>query len=219
MIRKVHLESPLNIFKMSEKEWYTLLLEDSCTMEVVGDREEFIKCRVERASPSTEWENSWRLARLAGLGPDNISFLLSLLHQILPTKERVDRTKPNASSKCKAQGCQQDTEENLSHALIHCQANDGVGIKLLECLRRLQPGLQPEDALRLELKVGEEAELSVVWLTACIFRTVWNLRQSNTRIRKYLVRSQLEAEINLLRETRYFEAVVKIEELAENVFI
>ena len=54
VIRKVHLESPLNIFKMSEKEWYTLLLEDSCTMEVVGDREEFIKCRVEMANPSTD---------------------------------------------------------------------------------------------------------------------------------------------------------------------
>ena len=28
-IRKVHLESPLNTFKMSEKQWYTLLVEDN----------------------------------------------------------------------------------------------------------------------------------------------------------------------------------------------
>ena len=101
MIRKVHHDSPLNVFKMSEKEWYTLLLEENCTMEVVGDSEEYIKCSVERANPSTDWENSWRLARLPELGPDNTSFLFSLLHQILPTKERVARTKPNASSQCK----------------------------------------------------------------------------------------------------------------------
>ena len=146
-------------------------------------------------------------------------FLFSLLHQILPTKERVARTKPNASSTCKAQGCQENTEENLYHALILCQANDGVGHKLLECIRSVHPGLQAEAALRLEWKVDEDVELPVVWLTACTLRTIWNLRQSNTKVRKYLVRSQLEAEINLLRETRFIEAVERIEELAVNLFI
>ena len=43
MIRKYHLDSPLNIFKMTQIEWYTLLLEENCTMEVVGDRGEFIR--------------------------------------------------------------------------------------------------------------------------------------------------------------------------------
>jgi hypothetical protein len=32
---------------------------------------------------------------------------------------------------------------------------------MLECLRSLQPGLQPEAAHRLDWKVGEEEELSV----------------------------------------------------------
>ena len=187
-------------------------------MEVVGDSEEYIKCRVEKASPGTDWENSLRLARLPGLGPDNTSFLFSLLHQILPTKERVARTKPNASSQCKAQGCQENTEESLSHALIHCQANDGVGLKLIECLSCLNPGLHAEAALRLDWNTDEDVELPAVWLTACTLRTIWNLRQANTKIKKHLIRSQLEAEINLLRETRYFEAIQKIEELAVDLF-
>ena len=34
MIRKVHLETPLNVRKMSEKEWYRVLLEEYCTMEI-----------------------------------------------------------------------------------------------------------------------------------------------------------------------------------------
>ena len=85
--------------------------------------------------------------------------------------------------------------------------------------RCVYPGLQAEAALRLEWKVDEDVELPVVWLTACTLRTIWNLRQSNTKVRKYLVRSQLEAEINLLRETRFIEAVERIEELAVNLFI
>ena len=121
-IRQVHLESPLNVCKMTEKEWYTLLLEDTCTMEVVeeGGQREYIKCRVERASPMADWEHCWRLARLSGLGPDNTSFLLKLLHQTLPTQERVARTKPSTSPNCKVQGCQGEME-NLAHALLFCR--------------------------------------------------------------------------------------------------
>ena len=47
-------------------------------------------CKVERASPDTDWKP----ARLPGLGPENLSFLLKLLHDILPTQERVHRTNP-----------------------------------------------------------------------------------------------------------------------------
>ena len=39
---------------MTQKQWYNLLLEDCCTMEVVeGGTKEFIRCKVELASPGT----------------------------------------------------------------------------------------------------------------------------------------------------------------------
>ena len=86
---------------MSEKEWYTFLLEDKVIKEV-GENglEEYKLCRVERLNPQTDWKQSWRLARLPGLGHDNISFLFRLLHQTLPTQERVARIKPGSSSLC-----------------------------------------------------------------------------------------------------------------------
>ena len=187
-------------------------------VEGQNGQREYIKCRVENASPDTDWELCWRLARLPGLGPENISFLFRLIHQTLPTQERAARIKPSVNPKCKAKSCQGDEEENLGHALVTCQANNRVGLNLLECLREVQPGLQAEAAIRLEFHVEEDFELPVVWLTATVFRTLWNLRQSSTKVSQYLVRSQLEAEINLLRETRHKDAVAKIEELAENLF-
>ena len=142
-----------------------------------------------------------------------------MVHQILPTQERVARTKPRASSSCKMLSCQAQAEENLSHALVFCQANDRVGLQLYECLREIQPSLQVDALLRLELEVEEELELPVVWLTGCVFDILWNLRQkSNSTVQGYQVRSQLEAEINLLRETRFSDAATKIEELAANMF-
>ena len=198
--------------------YHSFLLEEYFTMEMGESRKKCIKCRVERSSPDTDWDNSWRLARLPGLGPDNISFLFRMLHQTLPTQERVARTKPNQSSICKMQECNANQEEDLDHALIQCEANACMGTQLLSCLNTIEPGLNAEALLRLELPVDEELELPVVWLLSTVFCIIWNLRQSSTRIRQYLVRSQLEAEINLLRETRYQNAVPIIEELAANLF-
>ena len=141
-------------------------MEEYCKME---SRKEYIKCRVERSSHNTDWENSshntdweniWRLARLPG--PDNTSFLFRMLHQTLPTQERVARTKPNQSSICKLNECNADLEENLDHALIQCEANSCVGTGLLDCLDTIVPGLQAEALLRLELPVDEDLELPVV---------------------------------------------------------
>ena len=76
-IRQVHNDSPLNILRMTKKEWYRLLLEDNLP-EVVeeGSLERRLKaCRVERLRPEADWDTCWRLSRLQGLGSENISFL------------------------------------------------------------------------------------------------------------------------------------------------
>ena len=211
MIRQVHLYSPLNV--MTEKIWYKLLLEDNCIME----EGEYIQCRVERMAPNTAWEGCWALARLPGLGPDNTSFLFKLLHQILPTQERVARTKPNTSPECRNPLCE-NTVDDVRHALIDCQSNDGVGELLLQCLRGVMPELQVESLIRIELDVATENQLPVVFLIATVLGAVWNLRIKGNRVQQYLVRSQLEAKVNLLRETRHREAAYKVDELAVTMF-
>ena len=83
---------------MTVRDWYTWLLEDNWSMEEeeeeVGDtnHRSVAKCRVERLHPSVDWQHVWRLARLPGLGPENCSFLFKLIHQLLPTQERIART-------------------------------------------------------------------------------------------------------------------------------
>ena len=107
-IRKVHNDSPLNILRMNEKEWYRLLLEDNISevVDEVNQERRLNPCRVERLSPETDWDSCWRLSRLAGLGSENVSFLMKLIHQILPTQERVARAKPHLRPDCKAHGCE-----------------------------------------------------------------------------------------------------------------
>ena len=73
--------------------------------------------------------------------------------------------------------CHSEAEENLVHALFFCEANDGVGLEMLNCLQGVQPGLGAEAALRLQLQVGEEDELPLVWVLGTILRLLWNMRQ------------------------------------------
>ena len=77
---------------MSTAYWYRLLVEQEITMyEPMNSPWEYIRCRAEVASPNTDWEISWRRARLKGLGTEAASFLWKLLHRLLPTEERLAR--------------------------------------------------------------------------------------------------------------------------------
>ena len=179
---------------------------------------QYISTRVELAHPLTDWENSWRLARLQGLGSEHTSFLFKLLHQILPTQERLHRTKNEASPLCKAPGCDHTAVDDLEHCLVECQANQGVGRHLLDTLRKYQPNLSTAKALRLELEVSEDLELPLVWLTSAMLLSIWNQRQSGTRVLPHLTRSLLEAKVNILRETRLANVAISIDGMIIHMF-
>ena len=81
---------------------HRLLVEQEITMvEQENGQMELIKSRAELASPTTDWETSWRRARLKGIGSDGTSFLWKMLHNLLPTEARLSRILPNSSEQCK----------------------------------------------------------------------------------------------------------------------
>ena len=166
-IRKVHKESPLNVTKMTERQWYRLLLEDYVTMEEMEDhRRRFIPCRVEEASPENDWEVSWKRATLRGLGPESVSFLLKVLHQLLTTQERLSRVNPNTNPKCKAVGCPKIQNEDIVHALVQCPGNMGVGFEIMNRIRHFVPNMTDDMAVRLQFESDECLELPIVWVLA-----------------------------------------------------
>ena len=193
---------------MTEKDWYTLLLEDQCTMELVeGGPRRYIPCNAEKKTPLRNWDECWRRARLPGLGPENISFLFKLMHNTLVTQERLSKTNPNISSNCKFPGCPGTEKEDTTHALVHYPGNNGVGAAILTSIQNIVPGLQAEDAIFLDFNVSESMELPIVWSLSVAWISLWDLRQKRTRPQLYLVRAEMEARIALLRECRRFSNV------------
>ena len=212
IIRKVHRETPLNVSQMSEKQWYTYLVEENVTMQTTGDSESrnYIPCNAELKSPTTEWEESWRLASLRGLGPEYRSFLFKLLHGTLVTQENLSKTNRNISSLCKFQGCPGTMVEDLGHALVHCGGNNGAGQAVWDCIQIHVPGLQVHEALHLELKVDKSLELPIVFTLAVAWSAIWELRLKKIRPQPYLIRAELEARISLLRECRHLTNEVAV---------
>ena len=216
VIKYAHLETPLNILSMSISQWTRLLTEDGLTMETFGDTQRYIPCKSELSSPTSDWELSWRLCRLSGLGSDLASFNFKLLHGLLVTKQRMHQFSPGTSATCTL--CEENVDEDIQHALLHCGYNDGAGQALLEAVHVQLPDTSAAALLRLELaQLPEDLELPMVTFISTILLAIWEKRLSRSRILLYDIRATLEARCLLLRKTRLDNMVPNLVGLINNL--
>ena len=199
---------------MSLADWYRVLVEQNITMVEPDDGpREYIKCRAESASPSTDWETSWRRARMKGLGSEATSFLWKLLHRILPTEERLARILPNSSENCKL--CPRPTTANLQHCFFQCVSTREVGSLLLNMVRQHDPSITADKLLRLEFESEASVEMPLVWISAQTMLYMWGIRAGGKTVNRIITRAILESKISLLRETRYANEHLVGKELIE----
>ena len=186
-------------------------------MELVEGTEtrQYRPSRAELASPGTDWERTWYLARMRGLGPELQSFLWKLLHRLLPTQERISRILKNRSPLC--QLCDDQITDDLLHTFFHCKFNGEASTSLLNCLATQSPSITPNQVLTLNFNAEETNELSLAWLTGQFLHNIWSARTMKKQPELYSIRADLEAKVSLLRETRFQNDCVLIEEMMQNL--
>ena len=199
IIRSVHLKSPLNIRTLSEKQWYRYLLEEKVTMEQSEGILQLKTCRVERLFPLNDWETTWKRCRLPGLGPNLSSFLFLVVHELLPTQARLSKADPSLNGICRM--CTENVIDDLQHSLIHCDFNDGVGKKIIQCVSQSQ-AQNHLSILKLNFKTQQDNVLPVLWILAIVWKEIWEKRKIFQRPELFTIRAKLEAQISILRETR-----------------
>ena len=160
---------------MSCKEWGDFLLSNVISEEIDlgnGVKEtKLIPCRVELLYPDNCWTRTWTLARMKGLESVCTTFLWRLLHDLLPSRQRLFRLKlPNIiNDKCAV--CDTDTTDTTSHALTKCFDSRPVLDWLLERLQRLTFDLTAEKVLLIDISLRQPLphnELALVWLLSLI---------------------------------------------------
>ena len=160
-IRNVKENTPLNVTTMTTADWYRVLVEQEVTMvELPNSPREYIRSRAELASVNTDWDTSWKRARMKGLGSEATSFLWKLLHRLLPCEERLSRMLPNTSSNCKL--CPVQVNADLPHCLLQCISTSEIGNMMLSMVRLHDPAVTMNKLLRLEFQCEESVEMSLV---------------------------------------------------------
>ena len=146
------------------------------------------------------------------------SFNFKLLHLLLVTRQTLHQFNANLVPTCSI--CDDEVAEDLEHALISCNYNNGVGLFLLRVINEYIP-VSPTNSqalLCLDLPgLEEELELPIITFVSSILLDIWESRLSNSRITLFDTRTNLEARCSLLRETRFNEAVPKLTELIKNL--
>ena len=153
---------------------------------------------VRRNGTSLSWKKAapWRLGRVGGKNGwresalrqtgrivggllDFLAWFLTIYPSCLEccTRHYLWWTKPNQSSSCKMRIRPENTEENLSHALIYCESKEYIGHQLLSFLRTVEPSWCSAQAGATSLGEHETTNsLDALNYTA-------DLRQSSTRVR------------------------------------
>ena len=200
-IKKVNDKSPLNPVQMSVSQWYQYLLEERVTMlEDEEGRREAKRCRVEELEPGVDWGRSYRLSRLKGLSPDDKSLLFKVLHQLLPTGERLNRLQPNKSSACSH--CRATPRDTLVHAIFTCEANQQAARAMLKWAQCYDPSLTPLSLLHLEVEAQDPFNLPTVTIIVTGLQLIWNNRVKSQGTSVSSLRAELEARTELFRQTR-----------------
>ena len=138
---------------------------------------------------------------MPGLESCDYSFLWKMVHNILPTQERLHRIiRTVTSPACTL--CQSKDICNLPHALFLCDYNSEVGRWLLLILIHHLPAVVPQDVILLNLSLNDHLCLPIVWLIAKTLNHIFSCRMDKKPCTLFNTRATLEASIMLLRKTR-----------------
>ena len=130
------------------------------------------------------------------LGPSLTSFLFKLLHQILPTAERVSRILPNHSPHCTQCRAEYPVVESLIHALFECSSNHGTGTVLLHGLQKYMPNITPQDVLKLNFEIDEDFDFPLVWCTSTFLSSLSQIKTEKKRVELLRFGQTYELKLN-----------------------
>ena len=92
------------------------------------------------------------MSRLKGLCPDDKSFSVKLIHELLPVKKCVQYIFLTTDRTC---WCQEGLEESRLHAFFECSKNSEAAATVLKLARVYDKELNKIKSLRLEFQVDD----------------------------------------------------------------
>ena len=160
--------------------------------------------RAEALHPNTDWEQVWQIGRIKGLGSELVSFQFKILHNLLPTQERITRLGMNEDQPGLCLHCRIETED-LVHCFFDCTKNMQVGLALLGCIQQILPEISTEAAVLLDFGciLPHEESLAIQCILVTGLKYIWETRLAKKVVTKFRMRAEIEAMVSILRRSRY----------------
>ena len=196
-----------NIVTMTVKQWYSFLVEQDLTMEPGNLQVRTLRpCRVERMYSEVQWENVWANVRMSALGNCSKAFAWKLVHDLLPTEEKLSAAVKNFQSGCKY-SCPDSPVANLEHVFFKCHLTHDVGNWLLDLFKTVNAEATSESILRLDFKDNDE----LFFLAVKTFQFCWSKRVAGKTVSVMEVIACVQVDISLLEGTKHENLIAKIE--------
>ena len=199
-----------NIIDMTTKQWYHYLIDKELLKEIKENGTEiYCLCRSERLFPNIDWRTTWGKIRYPFLSSNTATFLWKLLHELLPTEERLSMTVGNIPSTCRFECA--DQVATLMHCFFKCHLTNEVGSWVLNFVHNACPSVQEEKVLKLDFSAGN----SLFWVTANTLQYLWNSRVSKKKVNLHSCIAHLKIEAFKLSDTTHEHLVSSILEIIE----
>ena len=202
---------------MTSKAWYQFLLNKSILQEQIVDPDgntqwENRKVKAELLRPDLDWEALWRRARQRGLSNTARTFLWRMLHNLLPTGERLNRILPRTNPSNICLHCNLGEIDNIySHTFTQCTHSAEVMTWLIDTLSTLDPTIIHNDIIWLQFT--EEHELVATWIVAESLEYSWAKRMSNEMINMDQLLAHLRTTVSFMTSQVHLDAAQTITRL------
>ena len=126
--------------------------------------------------------------------------MFKLLHQLLPTGERVNRLQPAKSSACSV--WRTGEVDTLQHAIFSCEANKLAAAAVLRSAQCYSPSLTADSLLRLEVEIQDPFTLPTLTVIATGLEFIWSNKMKTTATTEAAMQAELRAKAGLLKQAR-----------------
>ena len=183
------------------KQWYQLLLERGVThtSEDPDSPPLLIKSKLEENHPDINFGDSYQMARIFGLTPEQKSFIFKLMQSLLPNRERLARIGKAETSTCTFCNAAPDTTAHL----LTCTQSAEVGGPLLQCLASFHPRITSEDIVLFNFPSSESQDLPLAWIVSTSLNFIWEERMLGRQARLDVYRAEMMAKLNMLKGTKW----------------
>ena len=150
------------------------------------------------------WADIWFLAKIKGISNQARTFMWRLLHNLLPSEQRLFRLKKTQSPRYIL--CLENLEDDIwQHSFSLCSFSNPAMEWMMKVIQSMDPTITKEKSIFLQIEpINKDNTLPCVWIISETLQYIWARRRSREPIDVVCMKASLEAKCHMLQQTKTY---------------